>query len=391
MIAALLLTQCTKRKNPVDVNEPGGLYFTVQIRSAAIENDIMQDPPYRSVQVYTPPGYNASDTTTRYPVLYLLHGYGGTDTYFRGLFGLKESMDDMINSGKIKPMLVVTPDASNQLGGGFYTNSPDINGTSYAGRMQDFITNEVVAKIDSTFNTIPDRAHRAIAGHSMGGYGAIKIAMLRPDLFCATASMSAPLSFWGNMPNPPEGVPQFKGIFELIGQVFAENNGVPGDVAVYNSITPGPGKRVTNMMFAMAASFSPHDPATPSQYAHRFTTQTFSGYVDLPFDSSGAPAMSVWSRWMANDVLAIFAGGGAGVFDSTALYFDAGNADDLGLQYHAQVFEGAIQVANAYGMHIAYKSAVYAGDDAWYPADHTMWIGERIKDVVAFSDSVFNK
>jgi pimeloyl-ACP methyl ester carboxylesterase len=386
VILALGLTQCSKRENPVDVAQPHGLFWSLYFESNAIRGDVMEDYWLRDILVYTPPGYDRADTTKNYPVLYLLHGYGGNHTYFKGLYDVGDVMDELINSGQIDPMIVVTPNATNNLGGSFYTNSPEIGaGQSFAGRMQDFIANEVVHVVDSVFNTIPDRAHRGIAGHSMGGYGAVKLAMLRNDLFCSAASMSGPIAFWGTNPTSPD----FDGILEFLPVMYGENGFNPldtvvaGDTAAFYGISPGPGKRITNMMFAMGAAFTPHDPANAdTSYAHYFNTGLFRGYIDLPFDVRGQLVPSVWTTWMNNDVTAIFMAGYGGVFDSTALYVDAGVDDDLVLDVQAQVFA---QVA---GSRID-QFEIYPGVPGLYPANHTGLISERLKKVAKFHDGAF--
>lgn len=430
VMAGLLLIQCSERSNPVDITQPQGHFWSLFFESSSIYNDIMTDYWYRNILVYTPPGYDAGDTLkpiatgidsihpgdtlvygdttggnapdsvdiippdtffvygdtswgTYYPVLYLLHGYGGDHTYYKGLYGLGQIMDEMILAGQIRPMIVVTPNATNNLGGSFYTNSPSFDGQSYGGKMQDFITEEVVHIVDSVFNTLPDRQHRAIAGHSMGGYGAIKLAMLRNDLFGSAASMSAPIAFWGSYPTDSS----FAGFQAMFPAVFAENNFNPGDTAAFYSIHPGTGKRLTNFMFAMAVAFSPHDPANPdTSYGHRFTTNQFAGMLDLPFDADGNLAMPVWNLWMANDVAAIFANGGEGVFDSTALYIDAGDQDDLYLQYHAQALH---QAADLFG--VTHEYHIYPSMGNLYPADHTSLISDRVREVARFNDAYFHR
>jgi S-formylglutathione hydrolase FrmB len=429
---AVIAVQCSKRSNPVDVSLPHGLYNVFHFESAAIEGDRMQDYWVRNVLVYTPPGYDAGDTLTPvptaidsivpgdtivygdttggqqpdsviiippdtffvygdtlpgtyYPVLYLLHGYGGDQAYFRGLYGLAETMDGLIDAGEIEPMIVVTPNATNNLGGGFYTNSPDIGGQSYAGRMQDYITDEIVTIIDTLFNTMTDRQHRGIAGHSMGGYGAVKIAMLRNDLFGSASAMSAPLTFYGTYPDTTSAT-HFLGLTVLFPRMFEENGFVPGDTAAFYRIAPGPGKRLTNMMFGMGSAFSPHDPTNPdTSVTHRFSVLGFSGQMDLPFRADGQIDSATWfGRWLANDVATIFVSGGANAFANTKLYFDCGDADDLGLQYHAAIFDG---IATAMG--VAHEYRPYSGFDDLYAADHTTYIGQRLKSVLKFHNAAF--
>jgi enterochelin esterase family protein len=386
-VLSVFMMQCSKRENPVITDIPHGLFFDgLSFTSSAINGNVMQDFPNRDVIVYTPPGYVDSLTEIRYPVLYLLHGYGGDQNYFRSIYGLGNTIDEMIYEGEIEPMLIVTANASNSLGGGFYTNSPDFGEGSFAGNYEDFIIDELITLIDDTFNTIADRDHRAIAGHSMGGYGALKLAMFHPDLFCATASMSGPLAFWGTYPLTED----FPGLLALMPTVFEENGFVPGDMEAFNNITPGPGKRLTNMMFAMAAAFSPTDPAdTLMEFAHAFSTPLYTGHVDLMFDYMGnvpTEPGSVWSRWLANDVTALFAGGYAAALANMAVYVDCGVDDDIGLNYHADVFAGAF--FNAFDRYPdVYDVYPAIGDN--YPATHTAIIAARLPHVLSFVNDAF--
>ncbi len=413
LIAALVpaLIQCSKRDNPLDPTDvPHGLYWSLAFDSEAISGDIMLSNPGREVLVYTPPGYpefesiTPGDTTVYgdpddpdsvvivspdtsfidYPVLYLLHGYGGDHTLFKGVFGLAATVDELVNQGLIEPMIVVTPDASNKLGGSFYTNSyiPD-SSQSFSGLFQDYITNEVVPLIDSIFHTIADRQHRGIAGHSMGGYGAVKIGMLRNDLFSSVASMSGHLAFMGAYPD--ESNPYALGLLTLMPAMQAENGFVPGDLASFYSISPGPGKDLTNMMFAMAAAFTPHDPADPdTTYAHAFTVAGFAGHVDLPFDVNGVLVDSLWAFWMAHDITALFSAGYGAVFDNTDLYIDCGEQDDLLLQYQALVF------ADSAGAAID-QFEIYSGFEDIFDPDHSTFVAERLREVIKFHDSSFNQ
>jgi S-formylglutathione hydrolase FrmB len=385
VISALTLTlvNCSDRELPLDADQPMGLYYSFGFTSAALSNNVMEDFPVREILVYTPPGYNTYDHRTRYPVLYLLHGYGGDHNYYRGLYGLAETMDDLINSGEIEPMIVVTPNAYNNLGGGFYTNSPDTlagyPGQSFGGLYLDFITNEVIDSIDANYKTIPLRGFRGVAGHSMGGYGAIKMAMLRNDLFGSASSMSGPLGFYARFGD----VPDYIGMLSLLPVVFAENNFVPGDTAAYYAIRPGPQKTLTNMFFAMAAAFSPHDPSNAdTSVAHTvFSGRDFQ--VDLPFTANAAVDSSVWGLWLANDVSTLYLSAYSGVFDSTDLYVDAGDQDDLYFDLQARYFSGlaAAQIGDNY--------EIYSGWGNRLEADHTTYIGDRLRNVIVFHDESF--
>ena len=162
------------------------VYETIWSRS--LEANLIGDGAARNVLIYLPPGY-ATETARRYPVIYFLHGYNATNTVWRdGLFGdfkLPGSVDRLIAGGKIEEMILVMPDGRNAYGGSFYVNSP------VTGNWEDFVAWELVAHVDSTYRSIPHSASRGIAGHSMGGYGAIRLAMRNPDVFSVVYGVSA--------------------------------------------------------------------------------------------------------------------------------------------------------------------------------------------------------
>ena len=132
--------------------------------------------------VLLPPGYDPT-ASTRYPVLYLLHGHGGNHT-------------DWVTNGMEKavgnlPVIVVMPD------GGFDGWYSDWYGSDIDGHVpnpppawETFHISELLPWIDANFPTIADRRGRAIAGLSMGGFGAMSYAARHPDLFAAAGSFS---------------------------------------------------------------------------------------------------------------------------------------------------------------------------------------------------------
>ena len=142
------------------------------------------------VRVLLPAGYR-SDATRRYPVLYLLHGANSDDTSWTR-FGDAERITARA------PMIVVMPDGGAQ---GWYTDW-------YAGdrtvqpRWEAYHVGELVPWIDATYRTVAAKRGRAIAGLSMGGYGALSYAARHPDTFAAAASFSGALEIgsedaWG--------------------------------------------------------------------------------------------------------------------------------------------------------------------------------------------------
>ena len=164
-----------------------GKVLNLTIHAVSLENNLLNDSPDLSVGVYLPPGYDIQ-SPVRYPVVYWLHGFSpkGKNT---GKAGWKENrvnaVNNLIASGLAKPMIIVMPDGTNRFGGSIYTNS------LVTGNWEDFIVQELPKFIDEKYKTIPKPESRGIAGHSGGGYGAIKIAMKHPDIFSAVYGTSS--------------------------------------------------------------------------------------------------------------------------------------------------------------------------------------------------------
>jgi S-formylglutathione hydrolase len=149
--------------------------------------NLLGDPAEQSAAVYLPPSYDTS-SAKRYPTLYLLHGFTANNKAWTGGgyqgMNLQSSMDEMIKGGKIREMIVVLPTGWNAYGGAFYTNS------TVTGNWEDYIYRDLVQNIDTNYRTIARSESRGIAGHSMGGYGAVTLAMKHPDVFSAVYALS---------------------------------------------------------------------------------------------------------------------------------------------------------------------------------------------------------
>jgi S-formylglutathione hydrolase FrmB len=127
-----------------------------------------------------PPGYEGS--TRRYPVLYMLHGVAGDSTEWQSI-GLLDAADRMIMRGEIDPFLIVLPNG----GANYWVNQ------STGARWADYVVDDVVRQVDRDYRTITSPSGRAIGGLSMGGEGAMRIAMTRPGVFGTAAAHSPSL------------------------------------------------------------------------------------------------------------------------------------------------------------------------------------------------------
>lgn len=132
--------------------------------------------------VYLPPGYD-SQPQTRYPVLFMLHGLGGDYTSWERL-GLFTETTALISSGQIPPMIIVTPEGEQ----GYWMNHSD-NGP----RFGDYISKDLVSAVDKQYRTLAIRDFRAIGGASMGGHGALQLALNNPDEFGVVGAHSVAL------------------------------------------------------------------------------------------------------------------------------------------------------------------------------------------------------
>ena len=158
----------------------------VIIPAPSLSNNLIDTALEQKIAVYLPPSYDDSDT--QYPVLYFLCGFGGEITnwmtgFYQG-FSLDRSMDTLIEDGVVDEMIVVIISGKNIFGGSFYVNSP------VTGNWDDFVTRDIVGYLDDNYRTIPIADSRGIAGFSMGGYGALNLGMLHPDVFSSVYAMS---------------------------------------------------------------------------------------------------------------------------------------------------------------------------------------------------------
>jgi enterochelin esterase-like enzyme len=149
--------------------------------------------------VYLPPSYNTPQgQTKRYPTLYLLHGSPGRDSdWFTG-GKADQAADTLIASGMIPELILILPDGNGRLG----QTSEWGNSYDQRQKIETYVAVDLVKYVDAKYRTIPDAAHRGIAGLSMGGFGAMNIAVHHPNIFGYVSSLGgyyrAEGSIWGN-------------------------------------------------------------------------------------------------------------------------------------------------------------------------------------------------
>lgn len=231
----------------VQVNDPASETFYgtgrdtsgIEIPEKGVDFYLMKDVPHgdvrerryrsgtteawRRVYVYTPPGYD-TDRDTRYPVLYLQHGAGEDERGWSNQGHVAMIMDNLIAERKAKPMLVVMEqgyarkpgELTPTRGGGAPPPRPDFSRMFQT--FDEVVSKDLIPYIDSTFRTIPDREHRALAGLSMGGMQACLIGLNHLDLFSYIGGFSGAGGGFGGGAFDPK----------------TANNGVMADADAFN-------------------------------------------------------------------------------------------------------------------------------------------------------------
>lgn len=174
---------------------PHGVVQSLEYQSKSINKA-------REALVYLPPGYDGG--TDRYPVLYLLHGAGGDESVWNERMRANVILDNLIADGELAPLVVVMPHG--------FTNRIRVDerprtAAAYKTEMEEFAVDfvgDLVPLVESRYRVVADRAHRAIAGNSMGGGQALAIGLTRPEMFSSVASFSAAMQIanspaWGGI------------------------------------------------------------------------------------------------------------------------------------------------------------------------------------------------
>lgn len=185
----------SKEASAVEVPEPGSTYYSIQdvphgqVREVWYYSKVTGT--WRHALVYTPPSYD-TQTKVRCPVLYLQHGGGEDETGWTKQGKANFILDNLIAAGSCKSMILVMAYGYARRAG---HPAPDLTGKPFgspevmramqemAAAFEDDVTQVLIPYIDSTFRTIPDRDHRAMAGLSMGGMQAFQVTLNHLDLF----------------------------------------------------------------------------------------------------------------------------------------------------------------------------------------------------------------
>src|SRR5205823_7213540 len=227
-----------------------------------------------------------------------------------------ELVDELFATAQAPPCLVAFVDCWTSLGGSQFLDSP---GT---GRYHTYLCDEVVPWVDANYRTLADRDHRAIAGKSSGGYGAMVTPMLRPDLFGGFATHSGDALFEAcYLPDFRVSTrtlrDEYDGSFDRFWEDFRSR--------------PAFSKRNDHVLlndWCMAACYSADEDGT----------------VQLPYEPLTAELRpEIWERWLAWDPVRMAPRYAEALRSQKAIYIDAGNRDEVYLDLGAEAFRRALK------------------------------------------------
>jgi S-formylglutathione hydrolase FrmB len=327
------LVICTYFASPAAQAQNLGRVEQVTVHSTALEGNLNGDTPDRAVFIYLPPGYDRNPDK-RYPVVYLLHGYGLRAERWMTLFNIEAALNTAMTgqgggagSGeRAQEMIVVNPDCYSFFDGCFYTSS------AANGDWERFIAEELVAYVDTNYRTLAKRESRGLGGHSMGGYGTLRIGMKRPDVFSALYPLSAAAMFEQGKPDDDLAAAQTLTTREAVDALRYPNKGT----------------------LARAAAWSANPQKPPL-------------YVDLPVVGTEEQP-EIQAKWLANSILPMLGQYTHNLRRYTAIQFDVGTQDALLTQNQA--------------LDAAMKEAGIPHSFVTYEGDHNNRISERIETAV---------
>jgi S-formylglutathione hydrolase len=266
-----------------------GRYERVDVQAPALAGNLAGDPAVRKVSVYLPPGY-AKHPQRRYPVLYLLHGFTDSDTNWfclerKHFVCVRPAVDAAFAAG-VPEMIVVMPDAMTKFQGSMYTTSA-VNGD-----WETFVARELVSYVDARYRTIANPAGRGLAGHSMGGYGTLRLAMKYPGIWSSVYAMSPC----------------------CLGPASQPDGGMLASAAKIKDFDEIPAADfMTKAMLASGAAWSPNPRKPPL-------------FIDLPLPGDKATP-EVLAGWVANSPVAMLHQYLPAMKSYRAIAIDAGDQD----------------------------------------------------------------
>jgi S-formylglutathione hydrolase FrmB len=319
------------------------------VRSAALRGNPLGDPADRPLYVWLPPGYD-EEPERRWPVVVFLHGFAGQVDQLANRRAFSPTLLERIDAAD-PAAIVALPDGWTSWGGAQWLDSPAM------GNYQRYVSGDVVAHLDATYRTVPDRRARAVAGHSSGGYGAVVSALQHPEVWGRWASHAG------------------DGLFEVC---FLRDIGVVtrtlqqryggrwdafwAEIAGRGPLTRGDDFPLLNL-WAMAACFAEGR---------------------LPCDAGGRLDLEAWAAWLRRDPVRMVADPAyaSAVQSWLGAWVDAGTHDDVFLDLAATALRDALAGAGFGDDRLRFElhDGGHGGQDHRFPLSITWLAGQMAAD-----------
>jgi len=248
--------------------------------------------------------------------------------------------DDLFASGRVPPCILAFVDCWTSLGGSQFLDSPA------TGKYHSYFCDEIVSFVDAHYRTKASRDHRAVAGKSSGGYGAMITPMLRPDLFCAFATHAGDALFeCSYLPLFPANIRALREEYGGSYARFLEEHrkrpalSKPSDLSLLGD-------------WAMSACYSPKA----------------DGSIELPYDPvTGRLREEVWARWLEKDPVRMVARHADALRSLRAVYIDCGKRDEYFIDLGATAFRAALADIGVADVYFELFDATHSAIEYRYP------------------------
>lgn len=278
----------------------------IELDSPALKNNPLHDPARRKIAIFVPSQYTGD---ARLPIVYYLPGYGGSsEGFIRGSnqwLAFTQKVAD-----KITPMLFVAVDGRTRWGGSQYLDSPA------QGKYANYVCKDVVQAVESRYPVPHSGLRRIIAGHSSGGFGALRLGMAEQKLFDGVIALSPDSDF------PVTHLPLVK----LRGVTNA-----PWIEIKRLAVGTAPAPKDGDLLYAVGLSAA----YAPVGRFHR-------GQFEWLYNRRGQLRQSVWQRWLRNDPLTIAETERNAFSPGQSIYLDGAAHDQFSANIGARAIYDAI-------------------------------------------------
>jgi pimeloyl-ACP methyl ester carboxylesterase len=315
------------RPMPFHSHRLRGRVVELEHESRVLVGNPLGDRTQRSVFAYLPPSY---DGTARFPVVMLLPGFLSNHVSFLSWSPFEKNVvevfDEQIARGESEAAILVMPDATNRWGGSQFLDSPA------TGLYQTYLAEEVLGLVDRELRTLPVPEARAVCGKSSGGFGALRLALDRPDAVCAAGSHAGDadfeVSFRPMFTNAAIAAQRAGSLARFLEGVV---KGGPRDAMGFD------------LLFVCAASAAYAAERDASELLAR-----------ICFDvTSGLPVPDVFRTCLTHDPLTRVTTGPLPPL--RGIFLDAGDRDEHGLQIAASKLRAALEARGAHVLHEVFE------------------------------------